>query len=80
MAERMGDKRPLLWQRHRETPSGGSKHRRTLYSASQGGRKTTWYDSTAEHHRDIDSPGPGATEVVMASSRDQMQQSSSRSE
>lgn len=39
-----------------------------------------WHDSTAERHRDIDSPGPGATEVVMPSSRDQMEQSSSRSE
>ena len=49
VAERMGDKRPLLWQRHRETPLGGSKHRRTLYSASQGGRKTTvaWQHSRA---------------------------------
>ena len=59
VAERMGDKRPLLWQRHRETPLGGSKHRRTLYSASQGGRKTTvaWQHSRASQRHWQPRPG-----------------------
>lgn len=71
MAERMGDKRPLLWQRHRETPlaGAGSKHRRTLYSASQGGRRIS---GRQKDHRGMTAQ-QSVTETLTAQAREQQE-------
>ena len=76
MAEIMGDKRPLLWQHQRETPFGGQSTEGLYTPHLREAERPQWHDSTAEHHRHIHSPGAGAAEVVMPSSRDQMEQSS----